>query len=889
MRKNFIAGLLFGMLCLWTPVRLMAFTPDPNVWYYILVDTATVDVGYLQVDPDDGQTLIVDNAKGINALWQFRPRTPATLHEFRITNKQTGQQLILEAPSGEEPAVISAAGDLAIWDDLFVDATKRDTFITYSATDKYYLTYDGEVKIAKETAAQKKISFRPERYRFVTGNESFRIKVKVAGAPLSPDLGYLCADTIKPSRDSLRVEKERIELTLWKFALDTIINDSAVYKIKNVITDSILAFHIPVSDTVATLRQKGALNQWRTPFHDPDSRTGIPATRDTVTGKQYYLGVAADTTVMLIGATSSYERLSFVLEDETLPPPPTAVYRFDTTMVYTIKNVSTQKTHYYTGYDFDGTEIYLDSVYAHIPDGQFIVNRLNTHSLINRSLVGGYTDTIHYCYDTNGVLRIDTFVYRGDTVTIKPITDAGFDRENPYLGYKYITAAGLSDSSYYFAVRAPDSLSGRILGTNQIVMLLPKGDTATFLMEQIMTNASVTAYTGVASLQKPVFILRSEANQSLYLSEDSPSQMTTVKAYAGLFYLKEDTARGNFYLIRSYPSNDLRILVLDAATKRLHMEKRNPATHKSLFHIGQEVRMPTSEPDPFTYLKQFPDTKGKGYYEFMVQYNPPAADTKFLTKDYYDNAALGMEGESMLRAGSYTPYDLQLWLDTGAVADKDKPPFYIVKDVDTTAAGTVKINIKGYFLHVMDSSRIDNPDNYIVEVGGIKYNRLNFVHAERTAVDRLKLASGKDITNTTGINEYQFYFQNSDESGRYYLVTENFGESRKSYARGYLSRKDDTLYVGPREHALKVQIRGSAVSNGFIPPASVKPAQEVIIVGGTGKINLLNAAGQPVYVYSIPGRLVARLTPLSDHETIPVQQGVLFVRIGDVTRKVVVR
>jgi len=211
-----------------------------------------------------------------------------------------------------------------------------------------------------------------------------------------------------------------------------------------------------------------------------------------------------------------------------------------------------------------------------------------------------------------------------------------------------------------------------------------------------------------------------------------------------------------------------------------------------------------------------------------------------------------------------------------------------VKDVDTTAAGFNSSRVEGYYLHVMDSTKRESHENSIIEVDGKAYNRLNYVYAKRTAANELELKNGRVIKNDT-INEYRFYFQESGVTDQYYLVTEaGYGDGGRSNMRGYLSMKYDTIYVGPREGALKVQFLGSTVSNVIIAPVK-EEANEIAIIGQTGQIDIHNAAGQPISVYNILGRLIAQRTATSNLETITVPRGILIVKAGPLTRKVVVQ
>jgi hypothetical protein len=896
MKKRFFT-LFWGVLTVFflLPVQAKAsiVRPIDTVYYYIKVDTAFVDIGYLRVDSSDTRRVLVDDVKGDYALWRFSRKAPYAPLDYYIINKVTQDTVIFNVPAADAIAVIDPAGDLDVWYDLFDERDLPDKFLSYFDTERYFLTYDnGTVKVSKETSVLTRMQFCVERQKIIPDeNEFYRIKADTAGMPGVLSIGYLRPDSIKLTLDSLTVDTVRNDWSAWKFAVDTIVNDTTYFRISNKKTDKLLAFDIPVNDTIARVQTTGQLKRWGIPFFMEEKGAGKLIVRDTSAKMDYFLGLTADSVVMLVSDTTVVKCLSFLLEDE-IPPVVIPLFRFDSAQVYKVKYMSGTNTGKFMGVDIRGTSVLLDSVYAHVPDGQYVVSRRNTNGLLNRTQTEAwYTGTFDFLVDSSSVAGVkdtiaDMYIYRGDTVEVKPVNYGSFDKTNPVIGYKYFLPSDLRSFCYYFSYASPDTLFGRILGADATVRLLAGGDTATYLIEEARVFSGAPAVGDIVSLKKYMYRMRSMADTTLYLSGNSPSVMTNVNN-AGLFSFKEADDGGGYYIV---PESYTNKFIVDSVSKQLIHAPIDSSAY-SYFRIEQTDRPSTDEPDPYIYLTEFPESKGKGFYEFRIT-DPQSLQQKWLTKNFYDYAVLGKEGESMLRAGSYTPYDLQLWVDTarGPAFNPDKPSFYIVKDVDTTVANFDKFKISGYFLHVMDSTSLASYDNYVVTVDGEIYNRVNFINAARSSANELRLGSGTMISGPA-VNEYRFYLQESEESGKYYIVTEaGYGDAGRTNARGYLSVKNNVTYFGPRDGALKVSFQGSTVSNEVIPPPIAEEVnREVSIAGGTGQVVILNAAGQSAMVFNILGQQIAKRELTSDKEYIPVSRGILIVKVGAKTQKIVVK
>jgi len=236
----------------------------------------------------------------------------------------------------------------------------------------------------------------------------------------------------------------------------------------------------------------------------------------------------------------------------------------------------------------------------------------------------------------------------------------------------------------------------------------------------------------------------------------------------------------------------------------------------------------------------------------------------------------------------------------------------------------LKPDVKGWFLHVMDS--VDtyydtvryNAKEYFVTTGGKKYNRANFVYARRDSGDGLLLdtiastATARDSVgyagkNANAINEYRFYLQESgvvrDAKMLYFLVTEPDlgGETGKMGYLSYIQRENDqALYFGPREDDavcyIEFERSYSTATTGneaivILPPAKIvaDDAKVLSITGGEGSVTVRNAMGERVEGYTILGRRIVSHTVTSDNETIPFPRGIAIVKAGAKALKVVVR
>ncbi|MDR3251024.1 MAG: DUF6383 domain-containing protein [Tannerella sp.] len=917
-------------LCIGLFVTAFAFSGDAlssvgkvpldSVRYYLKIDTLGINVGYLRTS---GENLIVNNVKDVKSMWyvkHFETSDPglADPDRYVLINAESMDtlRLISIAPgvSGiyDILATISENGEVRFWDVKFeLDPVYnfkapywRDESLRY-----YYLALGEDRKVMlsiEEWRKYEPLNFECERIEnSPKGSMYYRMMVDTLGAPNVSYQGFFSADTLlRP--DSLAVaDTMRGDLSLWRFEAVDKVDDTTFYKIYNKATDSILAFDIPAgNDTVAYMNWSGELNQWRMTFFMEDDSVGKFMVRDTVSGRDFYLALK-DTVVMLTTDTVNIKPLSlFIGEDGYLPPI------VDSAFVYKVKilNCADPDSGKYLGADMTGARVTLDTVYAHLPDGQFVVNRDNRYSLMSR-VSDIETDSLFEVCDTVTGLPIENLYTNhrapADTFEIVAVTYGNMEslRYRQRLGYRHFSPEDQSSYTYIFAYSSADSLNERLISYDPAdsLMILKAAPTAAdsirFTLEYLFTDSvGAPEIADIPHLQRDNYSIRLfDEDSTLFVTISSSKLSANVDSLKRPFYLKEDTVPELYYFVENYSEPDFPALhkaLVDTA-KHFNLALMDSIdTH--VFTIIRKDREFREAPDPYTYLTEL--SEGAGMYELTVF---QSGLTRWLTKNFYHYAVYAREGETQLRAGSFTPYDLQLWMDTarGTGFNPVRPSFYIVKDADTTDA-----KLSGYFLHVMDSISVPSHGDYVVGVGDKEYNRMNFVSAWRHSANTLLLnpdgasATARDSVgfedkNFRAINEYRFYLQVSDDDPDKYLIATEYGYLDETSERGYLSMQNDKLYVGPRDAAAvsKISLSKSIVANEKILPPVVED-KSIAAIGGTGSIRIKNAKGQHVAVFNVVGQKIIDVTLNSDDVTIPASRGIVIVRIGEVkTKKVVVR
>ncbi|MDR3308813.1 MAG: DUF6383 domain-containing protein [Tannerella sp.] len=931
---------------------------NPNIDYYIKIEILNSNsqyesIGYLHKDDDH---LKVENVKEESAIWRVISSVDGSANSYVIVQGTDTLAFVPPTTVTDTIATLVNSGRLNRWDAIVFNYGERNGFRSSYMdesvsvhTFNLRITDDDVVMLTAENSAiYNVIYFTLERVIDAPKpNSIYKILIDTIDVlNIAPtDTILLGIDTIQlpspPHRIDSLVTSNAINDSdtafFWKFVNDTVVHDSTYYKIYNALTDSILAFDVPRDtasnqfvDTVAYMQQTGTLNRWLIPcFRDQGGKNTF-IVRDPQSKTDFFLSLKPSGELMLVSDTTQHKYLTFKFIEQGFVPEPPDIG--DRKKVFRVQ-YSGLGTHdqQYMGANLQGDTVWSqdvygrDTVYAHIPDFQFIISPNNKYELINRldstirtGILTAVIDTFvnpHQPLNHHFTNGIDTFV-----ITAIEYGDIDNLKKDVQLGFKAFQTSQLATDAVIFSRYSADTLGGRNLGYNvedSTFSLMMETDSVRFILTPATKSSrgAVAVANYIKQLQREAYLFSVVEDEALHLSKGDtllsvgqPGAVLSDNNDAVAFFLKEDTARGTYYFVDTIVGNKL---LIDTLSKQLYFAPADTtATHSFTLILRPKLVL---EPDDNTYLTELPN--GSGKYEIAYLRNTTNDDWRWLTKNSYDRAVLRKEGESMLRAGSFTPADFSLWVDTarGTSFNPVKPSFYIVKDA--SIAETNPITITGYFLHVMDSTSLPVHDDDVIVVDDIEYNRLNFVKAKKIEPNGLLLETGEPLTlrdsvgyagkNESAINEYRFFLQETGEftpDGKgdklYYIVTEA-GYGSPEGNRGYLSIKkddynDDTLYVGPRNtNACKITLKAvsTVTANKVVTIPQVKEEEvshDIAVIGGKGSISINNAKGQQATVYNIVGVKVANKELTTDNETLIAPRGISIVRVGTRTQKVVV-
>jgi len=911
--------------------RLMTPRDVDTVYWHIRIDTIynsshKTTVGFMRQD-STGYNMTIDSVLGDYGMWKLRHKDhniitglPIQNDQYIIINGKTGDTLQFVAPTTVTDTIATIATQE--WDmGVFYATTfnpgdhnlirypydQIDYIFTTDASRKVYLSERNTTTLDSLWMVVERVKVLPDtthRYQMLVDTlESVNLTYPY----------YFSADTSLRSgggQDSLTVSDTlREDLSLWTFRIDTLILDTTYFSIYNAATGEKLSLASPLeeNDTVAYFATTGrVLDQWRIPFfyeEDIQNANKIYA-RDTFRNMNFYLALK-DSIVMLVSSLDDYKPLKLKLMTEDFVPyiPPESVV--DSLSVYKVKYLNGADSGKYLAATPNNMQTTLDSVYNHIPDGQFVVEHDNLRGLINRLAAVVKTDSLFEVVDditgdtipnvyTNHHAAPDTFeVIPLTTMTVHQKTD-------PYLGFKYIEPSVEALNALLLAC-VTDSFNNYLAGFDYSDSILKlqsstgEEDTVRFIVRtaQNYTGVGAHAIAGIAALKQSTYLLYALEDSALSIGKNGDGVLVMSESSAIPFLLREDTIPGNYWL---YDSNDSEKILADTLTKELHTAPEDTVKTYS-FTIKYSVKSIPEEPDPYEYLTELPD--GQGHYEIYYYYSK-MHQLRWLTKDLENEAVFRREGDPLTYAGSYTGYDFRLWVDTarGPGFRPDKPSYYIISKEDTTES---TFNVPGYYLHVCDTI------TYAPGSPTEPYYVANFIQATRYSADELLLSPGTNRRDSVGfkgknnkaINEYRFYFQKTDVPGEYYIVTEA-GYGGSPGKRGYLSMSNETLYFGPRgsNNICAITLKRGPVANEVVAASATKPevaqqtaaeAKQLVVRGSQGAINVLNGMGEQIDAYNIVGQRLVSVRLNSDNETIPFPRGIAIVRNGNKATKVIVK
>ena len=932
--KKITFALLFWLAASFSFVALADLPKDGYFHLKVVHIGNDVDTTlYLSIDPSNPDSLmLLDSAAMIQqldySLWSFTVKVSAAgQNAYDIVNKK-GLRFAFDEPTipikGTDPndaseavAMLQPEGALDLWNDISV-LLSPDTFSlqSYVGGSTYQLSLYGEDSITIASTAGNKVS---KYLFFVTEKPQPRW---LAASELNDKLGdgfklfYYYQDNELTSGllpQPANGMKFIADTTNTSFSSDSIfylqLSDTVPNKYLFVDTASYLMdttkllYGSKMLLTYDTLPSSFAVNNQPALFSfriDPGSFKDSVAVfvhgtygRDTLLQQWDPILVSTPPVSAMTGLipiqVDAFGGYYYLVTDTLDADPKTRIafkeIAYPTKLrrgkIYSVKvlNVGVNQNKYMVS-TWNGALGYSTVVYDRLPYTQFVYQG---NELVNRDAAGVHTK---HLYKISEFEDIYTNVSR-DTFEIKEMEQA--DMHSHVLSFAEFSGSLLKEN--YMIDIMTGGFAGKVVGmsTDSVVGIL-EDDIRYFKLSP--ADDSLRVYGGAlhyvtpdkkdsvsAQIRQPYYLKSIDRQE--YIHVDSlTNQLKVTTTDSTAFYLRKTSQPREYILIHQTSAAQL---IVDDTLKVQVNSQSGSLELVDVKLIDNQFRI-RPESDIATYLKG-----ARGYYEFTSYLG------QRMTKNAAGYAVYRNEGDSVLRSAIYGGDDFKLYIEpalsTGLYASK--PSYYIIKDAELGDAG----EITGSFLHVLDSGKALNPIPFQVEIGGLYYNRLNFVEGKRVSGDSILVnydsatpvkadSIGYKGKNERGIKEYRFFLRETDVKDEYMLVSE-FGFDGQGNEDGYLSVLNDVLFISPRSSAYTVRVTSTD------PPTS---NDEVIIdhaikvISEKGAVTILNAAGKQITVMSILGQMIKRQMVSSDQERIELPQGIVIVNVaGEKAIKAVVK
>lgn len=924
------------LLWLTASFSFVALADLPNNRYYHLkvvrIGNDVVDPDsmlYLSIDPSNPDSLmLLDSATMIKqldySLWSFTIKVSAVgQNAYEIINKK-GLRFAFDEPTtpikGADPndaneavAMLQPEGALGLWNDISA-LLSPDTFSlqSYVGGVNYRLSLYGTDSITIASTAGSTISnylfFVTEKPqpRWMTGTElndklgdGFKLFFYYQDVELTSGLLPQSVNGMKFIADTATVFNN--DSIFYLQLSDTVPNKYLFVDTTSYLTDTTQLLYgskmqltydtlSVTTDTLPALfsfeMDPGSFKDSVAVFvHGSYKRDTINHEWDTVSISIPPLSKITDLIPIQVDAFGG----RYYLVTDTLDADPRTRIAFKETAyptklrrgrVYSVKvlNAGVNQNRYVVA-TWNGAKGYSTTVYDQLPYTQFVYQG---NQLVNRDADGVRTEHLYKISETEDIY---TNVSR-DTFEIKEMNQA--DMHSHVLSFALFSGSLLNEN--YMIDIMTGGFAGKVVGmsVDSVVGIL-EDDIRYFRLSPV--DDSLRMYGGAAhyvtpdktdsvsaQYRQPYYFKAIDRKEYIHVnSQTNQLEVTTTDSTA--FYLRRTPQPREYILINSTSLNQP---ITDDTLKVQVNSQSGSLELVDVKLIDNHFRI-RPESDIATYLKG-----AVGYYEFTSYLG------QRMTKNAAGYAVYRSEGDSVLRSAIYSGDDFKLYLEpaltTGLYASK--PSYYIVKDAELGDAG----EITGSFLHVLDSGKVLNPTPYQVEIGGLYYNRLNFVEGKRVSGDSILVnydsatptrsdSVGYKGKNERGIKEYRFFLRETDVQDEYMLVSE-FGFDGRGNEDGYLSVLNDVLFISPRSSAYTVRVTSTTppVANEEVIDNNIK------IISEKGAITILNASGKQITVMSILGQIVKRQNVSSDQERIELPQGVVIVNVaGEKAIKAIVK
>ncbi len=521
---------------------------------------------------------------------------------------------------------------------------------------------------------------------------------------------------------------------------------------------------------------------------------------------------------------------------------------------------------YYDYSPVNVTDGFVSKAQAFNPFAQFVVTKAagvdkGNYSIDNRG------DENEGWYGVTNVVDKDNNIYAIEGDTIQLVAAEGVDKDNAYIGYKYMTANDAKNNKFTIT-SAAEMLAGQSI---------------------IMKSDSVLA---VGAADEEVLYTLVPSDEEKYGLDEKLKRVSYTIMNADSAYIIEETYKfsngkygeangtpAKFYMIAV--DTDSTFVLTDGAKKLVVSTQ-----YKTISAEDMDARN-----DMFLVK---PQSAPASYMSLPKHVRLNGADGNSIAINSKNQGVAVREGDELKAA--YGVEDLTFWLDTAAYDNADPFKYYItrgVKATEETAASRL------FMYNAVDSTASKlNKEHYTYGTAARVIFRTAEVFVKDTLfvptmdatakIDTVSFAKGESADGLkhavkAGINNFQFSFEFAGEAeGQYNIVCRDAKNANPSYVHNI----NGVLAMGAKEDALVV-----AVEDAEAPTANEGvEVSEVTVIAGEGQVTIAGAAGKKVVISNILGQTVANTAITSDNATIAAPQGVVVVAVeGEEAVKAIVK
>ena len=532
------------------------------------------------------------------------------------------------------------------------------------------------------------------------------------------------------------------------------------------------------------------------------------------------------------------------------------------------KGKDTPNESYGKYYDYSPVNAagFVSKAQAFNPFAQFVVSKAagvdkGNYSIDNRG------DESKGWYGVTNVVDKDNKIFAIGGDRIQLVAAEGVDKDNAYIGYKYM-AANDAKNNKFTITSAAEMLAGQ-----SIIM---KSDSAL----AVGAADEEVLYTLVPSAEKKYGLDDALKNVTYtIMNADSAYVIKETYKFSNGKHGEKNGTPAEFYMIAVDTDSTF---VLTDGTKKLVVSTQYKTISAEDLDARNDMFLVKPQSAPASYMSLPKHVRLNG------------ADGNSIAINSKNQGVAVREGDELKAA--YGVEDLTFWLDTAAYDNADPFKYYItrgVKATEETAASRL------FMYNAVDStvSKL-NKEYYTYGTAARVIFRTAEVFVKDTLfvptmdatakIDTVSFAKGESADGLkhavkAGINNFQFSFEFAGEAeGQYNIVCRDAKNANPSYVHNI----NGVLAMGAKEDALVV-----AIEDAEAPTANEGvEVSGVTVIAGNGNVTIAGAAGKKVVISNILGQTVANTVITSDNAAIAAPQGVVVVAVeGEKAVKAIVK